>query len=114
MMLPIGVTLPNLYCVTFFLEIFRLLKWIDQPMTSDTTNFSGPFPEYCDPPRFFDIAFGGDDTDRLRSQLETAGFTEIEIETTPLEARSESAESFATGMIHGLPVSEAMRKRGIP
>jgi SAM-dependent methyltransferase len=68
----------------------------------------------ADPPPFYTIAFGGDDWLKIRQQLTASGFEEIRIEAVPLEARCQDVRWFAEGLVHGMPVSDVMRARGIP
>jgi SAM-dependent methyltransferase len=66
------------------------------------------------PPEFYNIAFGGRDKDEIFRRLTATGFSNVSIEDVPLELHAESARSFATGLISGMPVSTVMKERGIP
>lgn len=63
-----------------------------------------------DPPQFF-TPFTFNDPHVLRQLLDTHGFSNVELETVRLEARSESAKALATGFIQGSPLSAAIQER---
>ncbi len=48
----------------------------------------------------------------LRQLLTTHDFSDVQLETVTLEARSESAKALATGFIQGSPLSTAIQERG--
>jgi ubiquinone/menaquinone biosynthesis C-methylase UbiE len=66
-----------------------------------------------DPPQFFTIPFSLHDRETLRQFLTTHDFSDVQIETVTLEARSESARAFATGFVQGSPLSTALQERGV-
>ncbi len=68
------------------------------------------FPE--DPPQFYRMPFGWNDAQDVRRTVAQAGFESIELETVEREAVSESARSFAIGMVQGNPVWNAIVERG--
>jgi len=68
------------------------------------------FPQ--DPPTFYTIPFGFHDSGTIRSLLEEAGFSKIELETVSLAAKSPSTRDMATGLVKGNPVVNAIRERG--
>jgi ubiquinone/menaquinone biosynthesis C-methylase UbiE len=67
----------------------------------------------ADPPQFL-TPFTFNDHEVLRQLLITHGFSNIQLETVTLEARSESAKALATGFIQGSPLSAAIQERGVP
>ena len=68
------------------------------------------FPE--NPPSFYLTPFGWHDVRDVRAPTARAGFREVASETLAREAVSESARSFATGMIQGNPVWNTIVERG--
>jgi SAM-dependent methyltransferase len=66
----------------------------------------------ANPPTFYQVPFGFRDPDVLRRLLAANGFGDVELEWVALEARSPSAEAFATGLVRGNPVSMAIQERG--
>jgi len=68
------------------------------------------FPK--DPPQFYLTPFGWHDTRDVRATVERAGFGGIAIETVECDAVSESAHSFATGLVRGNPVETMILERG--
>ncbi|HEX2639764.1 MAG TPA: methyltransferase domain-containing protein, partial [Pyrinomonadaceae bacterium] len=51
-----------------------------------------------DPPQFYRVPFGFNDAAVIRSLLEDAGFTRVEVETVPKDAVSPDARSAAAGL----------------
>ena len=49
----------------------------------------------------------------LRQLLTTHGFSNVQLETVTLEARSESARALATGFVQGSPLSTVLQERGV-
>ena|SRR5437763_1191496 len=68
------------------------------------------FPE--DPPTFYLTPFGDHDPAELVARTQAAGFRDVTIEGVAFEGTSESADSLATGLIRGNPVSIAISERG--
>jgi len=68
------------------------------------------FPE--NPPQFYCTPFGWHDTRDVRATVERAGFGGIAIETVECAAVSESARSFAIGLVQGNPVWNTIVERG--
>ena len=66
-----------------------------------------------DPPMFYQIPFGFHDPDLWINLLRKNGFNNPEAHLVSFEARSDSAESFATGIVRGNPVSLAIQDRGL-
>ena len=70
-----------------------------------------------DPPRFFErTPFGYFDVASIRSELEAAGFVQIEIETVEKVSQALSAEQVAVGLCQGTPLRgeiEARRADGL-
>lgn len=71
---------------------------------------TGFYPE--DPPKFYLTPFGMGDAAELRRLLEAAGFTGITVEGVDRTASSETAASFAAGLVRGNPVSAEIAARG--
>lgn len=68
------------------------------------------FPE--DPPRFFErTPFGHFDAAVIRAQLETAGFSRIEIEEVDKVSFASSAEHAAIGLCQGTPLRSEIEAR---
>lgn len=68
------------------------------------------FPE--DPPRFYErTPFGYHDVAAIRSELESAGFTRIDIETVEKVTSSTSAEDVAIGLCQGTPLRSEIEAR---
>jgi len=66
----------------------------------------------ADPPQFFTVPFSLHDRETLRQLPAAHGFSDVQLETVALEARSESAEALAIGFIQGSPLSTALQERG--
>ncbi|MCI0605963.1 class I SAM-dependent methyltransferase [bacterium] len=66
-----------------------------------------------DPPNFYKIPFGFSDAEMWINLLKENGFGKIEVNKVSMEARSDSAESFATGLVRGNPVNTAIQERGL-
>ena len=66
-----------------------------------------------DPPTFYQIPFGFHDPHLWINLLRKNGFNSPEAQLVSFEARSDSAESFAIGLVRGNPVSLAIRDRGL-
>jgi ubiquinone/menaquinone biosynthesis C-methylase UbiE len=64
-----------------------------------------------DPPDFYEVPFSLHDRDALRTQLEGAGFRDVNLETVSLPCVSPSAAEAARGLIEGNPVAAAIRER---
>jgi ubiquinone/menaquinone biosynthesis C-methylase UbiE len=65
----------------------------------------------ADPPQFL-TPFTFNDQEVLRQLLTAHDFSDVQLETVTLEARSESAKALATGFIQGSPLSAALQERG--
>lgn len=57
-----------------------------------------------DSPRFLDVPYGFNDRQVIRELVETAGFTQIEVQTITLTSSCQSAESAAEGILRGTPL----------
>jgi SAM-dependent methyltransferase len=68
------------------------------------------FPD--DPPRFLDTPYGYGDHDRLRSDLETAGWENVDLDEVRTTGSSPSAEDAALGYLTGTPLSFELSERG--
>lgn len=66
-----------------------------------------------DPPTFYQIPFGFHDPDPWLNLLRKEGFNNPEAHLVSFEARSDSAESFAVGLVQGNPTSIAIQDRGL-
>ncbi|MBL8036037.1 class I SAM-dependent methyltransferase [Nitrospira sp. CMX1] len=64
------------------------------------------------PPQFFKMPFSFPDADVLVTLLNANGFDQITIQPVPMECRSNSARSLATGMIEGAPILAEIQERG--
>jgi hypothetical protein len=69
------------------------------------------FPD--NPPMFMKRGpFGYADPDRIRADMEAAGFTEIDIDTVELTSRSPSAHDAAYGLTYGSPMGVELADYG--
>jgi SAM-dependent methyltransferase len=68
------------------------------------------FPD--DPPRFLDTPYGYGDHDRLRADLQAAGWESFELEEVRTTGQSPSAEDAALGYLTGTPLSFELGERG--
>ncbi|HKR04526.1 MAG TPA: class I SAM-dependent methyltransferase [Bacteroidia bacterium] len=64
-----------------------------------------------DPPAFYNIPFGYNDTNEISSLLREAGFTNINFETVNKDAVAESAKKMSDGLVEGNPIANAIRER---
>ena len=67
------------------------------------------FPD--EPPRFLDTPYGYGDHDRLRTDLEGAGWENVELEEVRTTGESASAEDAALGYLTGTPLSFELAER---
>ncbi len=67
-----------------------------------------------DPPTFYQVPFGFADPEMWTQLLDQNGFGQIEVHRLSLNAKAESAGSFATGLVRGNPVGVAIQERGLP
>jgi SAM-dependent methyltransferase len=65
-----------------------------------------------DPPRFLDTPYGYGDHERLRADLEAAGWENVELEELRVTGESPSAEDAALGYLTGTPLSFELTERG--
>jgi SAM-dependent methyltransferase len=65
-----------------------------------------------DPPQFYRVPFGFNDAAVIRSLLEDAGFTRVEVETVPKDSVSPDARSAAAGLVEGTPLIGQIMDRG--
>jgi SAM-dependent methyltransferase len=71
---------------------------------------TGLFPD--DPPRFFErVPFGYADPDRIRSELQQAGFGGVEIEIVEKVSHAPSPREPATGLCQGTPLRAEIEAR---
>ena len=67
----------------------------------------------ADPPQFYDVPFGYHLIDPAKEALLDAGFTQLHVSVLRLETRVANVELFARGLVHGSPVIEQLRSRGM-
>jgi ubiquinone/menaquinone biosynthesis C-methylase UbiE len=103
-------------------EVFRVLKkggiflfnvWdkVDfTPMSKTAREIIINFFEN-DPPAFYNIPYGYNDTNEISASLREAGFTNIYFETVKKDAVSQSAKKMADGLVVGTPISNAIREK---
>ncbi len=63
------------------------------------------------PPAFYDIPFGFNNTDEISGLLREAGFSKINFEILKKDSVAQSAELIASGMVKGSPIAHAIRER---
>jgi ubiquinone/menaquinone biosynthesis C-methylase UbiE len=69
------------------------------------------FPD--DPPRFIErVPFGYSDRDRIRGEIQQAGFKNVEIETVEKVSTAPSSREPATGLCQGSPLRSEIEARG--
>lgn len=66
-----------------------------------------------DPPQFYKVPFHYFDRGAVVASLQGAGFEDVIVTELALEKDVPSAANFAKGLVHGNPVSEEIRERGI-
>ena len=66
----------------------------------------------ADPPRFLETPYGYHDTERIRADLERAGWHEVQLDNVWLEGRSPSAADYAVGFVCGSPLNHELVERG--
>ena len=67
------------------------------------------FPEA--PPRFLDVPHGYHDPDRIRADLEAAGWEDVTVESVRLSSSSPTALALATGFAAGSPLTHELAAR---
>ena len=68
------------------------------------------FPK--DPPQFYNVPFGFNDQEQLRSMLRQAGFADVHLEPVAFESKCPSAREVAMGLVRGNPVVTDIQGRG--
>ncbi len=68
------------------------------------------FPE--DPPNFLALPFGYHDIDEIRSELQSAGFSDVTLSVLPRESRAPSARDVATALLAGSPLATQLAELG--
>ena len=63
------------------------------------------------PPDFYEIPFSFHSRETIKSLLNTAGFSKVEVSLLPLDSISASARDAARGLVHGNPVIAAIKER---
>ena len=105
-------------------EAYRVLKpggsylfsvwdsWAKNPFAEIAYNVGA---EFCatDPPAFYKVPFGYNDTDAIKRALELAGFIDCETERSPHTQAIFDAQLFAKGMVDGNPLRQELLERGI-
>ena len=92
--------------------LFNVWDRIEENVFADdvTTALAGMFPN--DPPRFLArTPHGYHDRDLIRSDLEKAGFSGVEIETRAEQSRAPSARQVAVAYCHGTPLHGEIEAR---
>jgi SAM-dependent methyltransferase len=92
--------------------VFNVWDRLDQNEVSDIVarSVADLFPE--DPPRFVQrTPFGYFETSVIRAELESAGFSRIELETIRKVSRAPSAEHVAIGLCQGTPLRSEIEAR---
>lgn len=64
-----------------------------------------------DPPAFYNIPFGYNDSEQISGSLRQAGFSNIHFETLKKECISQSATKMSDGLVEGNPIANAIRER---
>jgi ubiquinone/menaquinone biosynthesis C-methylase UbiE len=67
-----------------------------------------------DPPTFYQLPFGFSDPEMWTQLLAASGFGHMEVHKVCFDARSDSAESIAIGLVRGNPIGTAIEERGLP
>ena len=65
----------------------------------------------ADPPRFVETPYGYHDTERLRADMEEAGWEDVQLEDLCLEGLGSSAADFAAGFTRGSPLAHELAER---
>lgn len=65
-----------------------------------------------DAPRFLDTPYGYGDHTQLRSDLEAAGWEDVQLDVVAITSDAESAETVALGFLTGTPLSFELAERG--
>jgi SAM-dependent methyltransferase len=65
----------------------------------------------ADPPRFFETPYGYD-RDKLRADLEAAGWSDVRLEVVRLAGESPTAGGYALGFVRGSPLTHELVARG--
>jgi ubiquinone/menaquinone biosynthesis C-methylase UbiE len=66
-----------------------------------------------DPPRFVEIPFSMHDRGEIERLLRAAGFRDVALADVATTMERASARQFATGMVRGTPLFDALQQRGI-
>ncbi len=67
----------------------------------------------ADPPKFFLVPFGYYDLERIKADLNAAGFTDFRSEDVPHVVTTPSAKHAAIGLVEGCPMVVALQERGM-
>jgi len=68
------------------------------------------FPD--DPPGFYKVPYGYHDADEIKGLASDAGFPQVTVKRTALNAKIESPKGFAEGLVFGNPLHEEVIERG--
>ena len=86
-------------------------SWASNPFAQIAhETVAGFFPD--DPPGFYKVPFGYNDTNVIQQSLLGAGFADVTIEAVPLISKISSAARFANGLVFGNPLFEEINSRG--
>lgn len=64
-------------------------------------------------PPFYHVPFGYFDPHRIEADLRAGGFAVVEVEKVELEGAGASAQDIAMGLVHGTPMANELRERGL-
>lgn len=68
------------------------------------------FPD--DPPGFYKVPFHYHDAKQMKRDMKEAGFSSVKVKRKKINKKIPSLDAFATGLVHGNPISEEIRARG--
>ena len=68
------------------------------------------FPD--DPPGFYQVPFGYNDTNVITTSVTDAGFSHVRVEQLNITSEIPSSADFATGLVFGNPLFEEITSRG--
>jgi SAM-dependent methyltransferase len=66
----------------------------------------------ADPPSFLETPYGYFDAERIRADLASAGWDDVQLDAVRLESLAESAQDVALGIATGSPLSYQLAERG--
>jgi ubiquinone/menaquinone biosynthesis C-methylase UbiE len=98
---PDGLLLGNVWHSRDENPVARLLQELLEERLADNA------------PRFLDTPYGYGDHERLRADLEAAGWDDIRLDVVRKESDASSAEDVALGFLTGSPLSHELGERGV-